>query len=119
MNDFTFCIKFVEHFNSLLPYRQRWCKKDLNYWRAVVDTIAHSIKMDIQEMLLACLGTHFFELLVEAFSRSLETSTGAADIEGCAMETSRDPPPKIFIPIPKIELRGTARSDSLICSLIF
>jgi hypothetical protein len=31
---------------------------------------------------------------------------------------SRDPP-KLFTPIPKIETGGCARSDSLVCSLIF
>lgn len=34
------------------------------------------------------------------------------------VEATRDPPKiKIFIPIPKIESNGCARSDSLICSL--
>lgn len=33
-------------------------------------------------------------------------------------DTTRGPP-KLFIPIPKIETGGCARSDSLVCSLIF
>jgi hypothetical protein len=89
----------------------------LNFWRAVVDTIAHYVTSEVKSMLRVWLGLHFFELLVEPFSWVVEINV-AVDIECRAIETSRDPP-SIFIPLPKIELNGCARSDLPIRSLIF
>jgi hypothetical protein len=92
-------------------------KKNLDFWSCVIQLVAKYIRKEIEAMLRVWLAIHFFELLVEPFLWIIDTLT-AADIESSAIETSRDPP-KIFIPIPKIESNGCARSDSLICSLIF
>ncbi|MEG4281363.1 hypothetical protein QUA62_28455 [Microcoleus sp. MON1_C1] len=92
-------------------------KKDLVFWNCVIKLMAQYIGKEIKAMLPAWLGTHFFELLVEIFSWVVATFV-TLDADLCKIETSRDPP-KIFIPIPKIESNGCARSDSLICSLIF
>jgi hypothetical protein len=65
-------------------------------------------------------GAHFFNPLVHfffSFFCAVEVYT-AVDIDPRQIERSRDPP-KIFIPIPKIESNGCARSDSLIHLLIF
>jgi hypothetical protein len=94
-------------------------KKYMSFWRYVVGEAGQSIKKAIKEMLSAWLRTHFFELLVDAFLWVIATLT-TFETELCKIETSRDPPPKIFIPIPKIEsTNGCARSDLPIRSLIF
>ncbi|MEG4280513.1 hypothetical protein QUA62_24010 [Microcoleus sp. MON1_C1] len=93
--------------------KAQW-KKYMSFWRCVVGEAAQSIKKAIKEMLPAWLGTHFFELLVDAFLWVIATLT-TFETELCKIETSRDPPPKIFVPIPKfIEWNGCARSDSLL-----
>ncbi len=92
-------------------------KKDLDFWTCVVKLMAKYIDREIKAMLRACLKTHFFELLVDIFLWVIDTLT-TPDTDLCKIEASRDPP-KIFIPIPKIESNGCARSDSLICSLVF
>jgi len=129
--DLTSHIKFVEQMFSMstegptgglcwmffgrpIP-RKKW-KLSINFWWTVIREVEKSIKQSIKQILQAWLGTHFFELLVDIFLWVVEALTGA-DIE-CEIETSRDPP-KIFIPIPKIEsTNGCARSDLLIRSLI-
>jgi hypothetical protein len=100
-----------------IPKEKR--KKYMNFWMAVIWEVRRTLKNQIKAMLQTWLGTHFFELLVDAFSWITDTLTGA-EIE-CEIETSRDPPSiPIFIPIPKIEsTNGCARSDSLIRLLIF
>ncbi|MEG4446988.1 hypothetical protein QUB49_35445 [Microcoleus sp. AT9_B4] len=92
-------------------------KKNLDFWSCVIQVVAKYIGKEIEAMLRVWLAIHFFDLLVEPFLWIIDALT-AADIECSTIETSRDPP-KIFIPIPKIESNGCARSDSLICSLIF
>jgi hypothetical protein len=65
-------------------------------------------------------GAHFFNPLVHfffSFFCALDVYT-AVVTDPLLVETNSDPP-KIFIPIPKIESNGCARSDSLIRSLIF
>jgi hypothetical protein len=129
--DLTSHIKFVEQMFSMstegstgglcwmffgrpIP-RAKW-KLSINFWFSVIREVEKSIKQSIKQILQAWLGTHFFDLLVDIFLWVVEALTGA-DIE-CEIETSRDPP-KIFIPIPKIEsTNGCARSDLLIRSLI-
>jgi hypothetical protein len=91
-------------------------KKDLFFWTCVVGVMGKYIGIEIKAMLRALLKNHFFELLVDVFLWLTDELT-SVDTELCKIETSRDPPPKIFIPIPKIESNGCARSDSLICSL--
>ena len=66
------------------------------------------------------VGAHFFNPLIHfffSFFCAVDVYT-AVDIDPRQIERSRDPP-KIFIPIPKIESNGCARSDSLIRLLIF
>jgi hypothetical protein len=129
--DLTSHIKFVEQMFSMstegptgglcwmffgrpIP-RAKW-KLSINFWFSVIREVEKSIKQSIKQILQTWLGTHFFDLLVDIFLWVVEALTGA-DIE-CEIETSRDPP-KIFIPIPKIEsTNGCARSDLLIRSLI-
>ena len=94
----------------------KW-KKYMSFWRAVISTVGCSLKKQIKVMLQTWLGTHFFELLVDIFFWVIETLT-TLETDLCKIEASRDPP-KIFIPIPKIESNGCARSDSLIRLLIF
>ena len=101
---------------KLIPKAKR--KLYMSYWSTVIWKAGKSIKKAIKEMLRAWLGTHFFELLVDVFLWLIDELT-STDTELGKAEGSRDPPPKIFIPIPKIESNGCARSDSLICSLIF
>ncbi|MEG5164487.1 hypothetical protein QUB37_29385 [Microcoleus sp. AT3-A2] len=91
-------------------------KKDFDFWTCVVRLMTQYIGKEIKAMLRACLRTHFFELLVEIFSWVIDALT-ALKTEPCKIETSRDPP-KIFIPIPKIESNSCARSD-LSARLIF
>lgn len=89
----------------------------MSFWSGIIDALGQSLKNQIKMMHLAKLATHFFKLLANIFFWVIDVfTTRGADL--CKIETSRDPP-KIFIPIPKIELNGCARSDSLICSLIF
>jgi hypothetical protein len=124
----TSCIKLVEHQFSLysggltwmfagrpIP-KEKW-KKYMSFWSAVIWKVGHTLKNQIKVMLQTWLGTHFFELLVDIFFWVIDTLT-TLDTDLCKIETSRDPP-KIFIPIPKIESNGCARSDLLICLLIF
>lgn len=103
-------------FFGRLPPKEKW-KKYMSFWGQVTWKIVHDLINQIRAMVRAFVGTHFFELLVEIFSWVVDVLT-ALETEPCKIETNRDPP-KIFIPIPKIESNGCARSDSLICSLIF
>lgn len=84
-------------------------KKYLDFWNFVIQVVAKYISKEIEAMLRVWLAIHFFDLLVESFLWIIDALT-AADIECSTIETSRDPP-KIFIPIPKIESNGCARSD--------
>ena len=95
----------------------RVSKNHLIFWSCVVGLIARDISRELKALLRAWLGTHFFELLVDIFVWVINTLT-APDTDLCKIESNRDPP-KIFIPIPKIESNGCARSDLLICSFIF
>jgi len=96
--------------------RAKW-KLYMSFWQAVIWGVKKSIKKAVKELLEAWLGTHFFELLVDIFVWITEVLADI-DTDLCKIESSRDPP-KIFIPIPKIESNGCARSDSLIRLLIF
>jgi hypothetical protein len=96
--------------------RAKW-KLYMSFWQAVIWGVKKSIKKAVKELLEAWLGTHFFELLVDIFVWITEVWADI-DTDLCKIEKSRDPP-KIFIPIPKIESNGCARSDSLIRLLIF
>jgi hypothetical protein len=96
--------------------RAKW-KLYMSFWQAVIWGVKKSIKKAVKELLEAWLGTHFFELLVDIFVWIREVLADI-DTDLCKIESSRDPP-KIFIPIPKIESNGCARSDSLIRLLIF
>jgi hypothetical protein len=96
--------------------RAKW-KLYMSFWQAVIWGVKKSIKKAVKELLEAWLGTHFFELLVDIFVWVTEVLADI-DTDLCKIESSRDPP-KIFIPIPKIESNGCARSDSLIRLLIF
>ncbi len=139
MEDLTTCIEIVQHVvepkvssprewpltpfavpEVSIPVGKMCSKKHSRFWRVVINVIKYYVKREIKEMLRAWLGTRFLELLVvvEIFSWAVDELT-STDTELCKIEKSHDPPPKIFIPIPKIESDGCARSDSLICSLIF
>jgi hypothetical protein len=96
--------------------KEKW-KKYMSFWSAVIWKVGRTLKNQIKVMLQTWLGTHFFELLVDIFFWVIDTLT-TLDTDLCKIETSRDPP-EIFIPIPKIESNGCARSDLLICLLIF
>ncbi len=65
-----------------------------------------------------CAVAFFLTLLVHIFFYAVNYVYTAVAIEPRLVETNSDPP-KIFIPIPKIESNGCARSDSLIRLLIF
>ncbi|MEG4409237.1 hypothetical protein [Microcoleus sp. MON2_D5] len=87
-------------------------KKDFDFWTCVVRLMTQYIGKEITVMLRALLKTHFLELLVDAFLWVIDELT-STDTELCKIETGRDPP-KIFIPIPKIESNGCTRSDLLL-----
>jgi hypothetical protein len=94
-------------------------KKNWTFWRAVI----YALKKEMEVILKASLahtwlGAFFSKLLVHIFFYAVNYVYAAAAIEPRRVETNSDPP-KIFIPIPKIESNGCARSDSLVCSLIF
>jgi hypothetical protein len=95
--------------SCLLKIDMEELKRDVGFWRAIIRQVKRDFKKALKVMLRAWLGTHFFELLVEPFLWIMDALT-VADIESSAIKTSRDPP-KIFIPIPKIESNGCARSD--------
>ena len=96
----------------------RVSRKNLTFWSCVVGFIAKYIGRETKALLRAWLGNHFFKLLANILVWVIEVLK-ALNTDLCKIKTSRDPP-LIFIPIPKfIESNGCARSDSLICSLIF
>ena len=98
-----------------IPKEKR--KKYMSFWMAVIWEVRRTLNNQIKVMLQTWLGTHFFELLVDIFLWVIDTLT-TPDTDLCKIETIRDPS-KIFIPIPKIELNGCARSDSHVRLLIF
>ncbi|WP_333043008.1 MULTISPECIES: hypothetical protein [unclassified Microcoleus] len=148
MKDLAFCIEFVEHHSFVLsapgfrmlelyaplyetPGTQittmplslvktityhRFSKKTFDFWHCVVRLMAQYIGKEIKAMLRVLFATHFFALLV--YIVWVLDTFKSADTEPCNIESNRDPP-KIFIPIPKIESHGCARSDLTIRSLIF
>ena len=97
-------------------------RKSFDYFDCLVVAMIESLDWDIHLwnihlMELAYLRLNFLrllaELLVKLFSWVTEINT-AVDHDRTAIETSRDPP-KIFIPLPKIESSsGCARSDLLL-----
>jgi hypothetical protein len=86
--------------------------------------MAYVLKKEMEALLKASLlhpfaVAYFFTmLLVHIFFYAVNYVYTAVAIDPRRVETNSDPP-KIFIPIPKIESNGCARSDSLIRLLIF
>jgi hypothetical protein len=126
--DLISCIKLVEDDFSFCSEMGIPClfegqairanyKKHRTFWHIVIHKLGRAIKNDIKAMLRVFVGTHFFELLVEMFSWVIDGST-TPDTDLCKIEASRDPP-LVFIPLPKTESNGCARSDLPIRSLIF
>lgn len=102
--------------------RQRLAKaKNWTFWRAVI----YAAKKEMEKILKASLVHTWLAayvlvaVLVHIFFYAVSCYLyKAVSVTERRIETNSDPP-KIFIPIPKIESNGCARSDSLICSLIF
>lgn len=61
-----------------------------------------------------CIGA-----LIVLFFIGVATQNFLVTGEALLTEVSRRGPPKLFIPIPKIETGGCARSDLIVRSLIF
>ncbi|MEG4627915.1 hypothetical protein Q5691_26975 [Microcoleus sp. w1-18aA5] len=93
-------------------------RKSFDFVDCLVVTMMESLDWDIHVMEVAyLLRLNFFRLLVELLGELFSWVTKidtVADHDRTAIAASRDPP-KIFIPIPKIESSsGCARSDSLL-----
>ena len=105
---------------TVLRRRRDGRKKNCAFWRAM----AIVLKKEMEGLLKASLLHPFAvaysltTLLVHIFFYAVNYVYTAVPIEPRRVETNSDPP-KIFIPIPKIESNGCARSDSLIRLLIF
>jgi hypothetical protein len=94
-------------------------KKNWTFWRAVIYALKKEMEVILKGSLIhTWLATYVLGLLVHIFFYAVNYSYTAVAIEPRLVETNSDPP-KIFIPIPKIESNGCARSDSLIRLLIF
>ena len=94
-------------------------KKNWTFWRAVIYALKKEMEVILKASLIhTWLGAYISKLLVHVFFYAVNYVYTAVAIEPRRVETNSDPP-KIFIPIPKIESNGCARSDSLVCSLIF
>ncbi|MGB7891717.1 MAG: hypothetical protein WCF82_07430 [Microcoleus sp.] len=90
----------------------RVSRKHLVFWSCVVGLIARHIGRETKAILRTQRENHFFKLVVNIGVWVIEVLK-ALDTDLCKIESNRDPP-KIFIPIPKIESNGCARSDSLL-----
>jgi hypothetical protein len=94
-------------------------KKNWTFWRAVIYALKKEMEVILKVSLIhPWLVAYFSKLLVHIFFYAVNYLYTAVVTELRRVETNSDPP-KIFIPIPKIESNGCARSDSLVCSLIF
>ncbi|MEG4287300.1 hypothetical protein QUB68_29765 [Microcoleus sp. A006_D1] len=100
--------------------RQRLAKaKNWTFWRAVIYAAKKEMEIILKASLVhTWLAAYVLELLVHIFVSAKIYIYVAVSATKRRVETNSDPP-KIFIPIPKIESNGCARSDLLIRSLIF
>jgi hypothetical protein len=94
-------------------------KNHRTFWSIVIQKVRRAIKNEVKLLMLrACLAKHYFDPLVEdsPWAAGIVKAPDFIPIPGKGkVEGSRDPPPKIFIPIPKfIESNGCARSDLLL-----
>ncbi|MEG4627856.1 hypothetical protein Q5691_26675 [Microcoleus sp. w1-18aA5] len=108
--------------SCLLKIDMEKLKRDVGFWRAIIRQVKCDLEKAVELMLRESLGRQHFNPFVDNFSWAADIVTAPdfnPDLCKGKVEVSRDPPPKIFIPIPKSESNGCARSDSLICSLIF
>jgi hypothetical protein len=98
-----------------IPKEKR--KKYMSFWMAVIWEVRRTLKNQIKAMLQTWLGTHFFELLVDIFFWVIDTLT-TLDTDLCKIEKSRDPP-KIFIPIPRLNRMVALAAIHLSACLFF
>ncbi|MEG4577872.1 hypothetical protein QUA56_35200 [Microcoleus sp. N3A4] len=89
-------------------------KKNWTFWRAVIYALRKEMELILKAPLThSWLGAFFLKLLVHIFFCAVTVNYKVVEIEPREIETNSDPP-KIFIPFPKIESNGCARSDSLL-----
>jgi len=95
-------------------------KKNWNFWRGLLSALKEETLAILRTSLkTTCLEASVLGLwLTHVFIYAATYICEAVEIEPLRTEFSRGPP-KLFIPIPKIETGGCARSDSLVRSLIF
>ena len=94
-------------------------KKNCAFWRAMAYILQEEMKALLKAPLIHSLDTAWsLTLLVHLFFYAVNYVYTAIAIDPRQVETNSDPP-KIFIPLPKIESHGCARSDLAIRSLIF
>jgi hypothetical protein len=90
-------------------------KKNWTFWRAVIYAVKKEMEVILKaSLILPWLVAYISTLLVHIFFYAVNYVYTAVAIDPRQIETSRDPP-KIFIPIPKIESNGCARSDLSTC----
>ena len=95
-------------------------KKNCAFWRAMAIVLKKEMEALLEASLIHSFAAAYSltTLLVHIFFYAVNYVYTAVPIDPRQVETNSDPP-KIFIPIPKIESNGCARSDSLIRLLIF
>lgn len=103
--------------------RCRGCNntKDPLFWGLVVGTMRMVALAELGAAFVAECGSaivFIFSQAVAQASISTEDKANALKVEPPRYEAARAPPQR-FIPVPKTEIGGCARSDSLIRSLVF
>ncbi len=94
-------------------------KKNWTFWRAIIYAVKKEIEIAFKDKSIpAWLAAYILKLLRYILPYVVNHVYGAVAINCRHIGTNSDPP-KIFIPISKIESNGCARSDLTICSLIF
>ncbi|MGL4621507.1 MAG: hypothetical protein ACRCZS_21010 [Chroococcidiopsis sp.] len=94
--------------------------KNPDFWSLVIDTMKMLALAELGADVIAECGSLLICLLqaVALASIPTENAASAVKVEPPRYQATRAPP-KRFIPVPKTEIGGCARSDSLIHSLVF
>jgi len=110
--------------DTVISFARRYRKmksRNWNFWRLVIGVLKELMYAALRAPLLSawkvafCLGLLIIHFFVGVIALTFLVANKAFPYTDATWRG----PPKLFIPIPKIETGGCARSDSLVHSLIF
>jgi len=107
--------------DSFLRRYRKMKSMNWSFWQVLIGVLRETMRAALKAPLLSswkvalCLGALIVHFFIGVTTQNFLVVRKAS----LNTEVSRRGTPKLFIPIPKIETGGCARSDSLVRSLIF